>query len=259
MAVDHEREDQYPVAVKMENPKNAQKEFDFNASHPRSFIPNLPARIDEYEAGVARVFHLKTGMDYYHAIDHIIDFVTNTGRTKIVDLLTDTAAFALRIADRKAFKGHIHSFDSNITLLERAKQRAVQLNLQRTVEFKQSFHESKLPLPDGFANAVVSVFDLQRRPLNQYFTEILRILEPTGLFIIAILTETKTTAPIRFWQWACLKFIYKNPAEAETIYPNREDLIKSLFCAGFRQVILQEMNASTTMRPGVFSLIAATK
>jgi len=259
MMVDPGREDRYPVCVKMENPENVQKEFDLASSRPRSFISNIPTRIDEYEESIARLFHLKTGLDYNHAIDHIIDFVTNTGRTKIVDLLTDTAAFALRIADRKAFKGHIHSFDSNITLLERAKQRAVQLNLQKTVEFKQCFHESKLPLPDSFADAAVSVFDLQRRPLNQYFTEILRILQPAGLFIVAVLTEAKTAAPIRFWQWVCLKYIYKNSAEAETVYPDRENLIQSLFGAGFRQVIIQEMNTSTTMRPGVFSLIAATK
>jgi len=56
-----------------------------------------------------------------------------------------------------------------------------------------------------------------------------------------------------------LKYIHKNPDEADTVYPDREELITALFGAGFRQVIIQEMNTPTTMRPGVFSLIAATK
>jgi len=257
--VDLEREDKYPFAVKTENSEKTQKEFDFTPPRPRSFISNLPARIDEYEEGVARFFQFKTGLDYYHAMDHIIDFVISTGRTKIVDLLTDTAAFALRIAERKAFNGRVYSFDSNITLLERAKQRALQMNLQKTIEFKQCFHESKLPLSDCYANAAVSIFDLQRHPLDQYFTEIIRILEPEGLFIIAVQTEPKAAAPIRLWRWARLKYIQKNPTEADTVYPDREELITSLFSAGFRQVIIQEMNSPTKMRPGVFSLIAATK
>ena len=247
------------MTVKTENPEKAQKEFDFIPPRPRSFVSGLPARIDDYEESVARFFQLKTGMDYYNAMDHIIDFATGTGRTKIVDLLTDTAVFALRMADRKAFNGRIYSFDSDVTLLERAKQRAIQLNVQKTIEFKQCFHESKLPLSDGFADAAVSVFDLHRHALNQYFAEIMRILEPDGLFIVAVLTEPKTAAPLRLWRWARLKYIHKNPTEADTVYPDREKLIKSLFGAGFRQVIIQEMNSPTTMQPGVFSLIAATK
>jgi len=257
--VDPEREDQYPVAVKTKNTEKAQKEFDFSSPRPRPFVSGLPARIDEYEEGVARFFQWKTGLDYYHAMDHIIDFVISTERTKIVDLITDTAAFSLRLAERKAFNGRIYSFDNNVTLLERAKQRAAQQNLQKNLEFKQFLSEIRLPLPNCFAQAAVSVFDLHRHPINQYLTEIVRILEPEGLFIIAVQTEPKAAVPLRLWRWASLKYIHKNPTEADIVYPDREELIESLFGAGFRQVIIQEMNSPTTMRPGVFSLIAATK
>jgi ubiquinone/menaquinone biosynthesis C-methylase UbiE len=259
LTVEPEREDQYPVAVKKENAEKLQKEFDFTSPRPRPFVAGLPARIDDYEEGVARFFQWKTGLDYYHVTDHIIDFVISSERTKIVDLLTDTAAFALRIAERKAFSGRVYSFDSNVTLLERAKQRAAQLNLQKTIEFKQCVRETHFPLPDRFANAAVSFFDLHRHPINQYLAEIIRILERDGLFIIAVQTEPKAAVPLRLWRWASLKYIHKNPTEADTIYPDREDLINSLFGAGFRQVIIQEMNSPTRMRPGVFSLIAATK
>jgi len=257
--VDPKREDQYPVAVKTKNTEKLQKEFDFSSPRPRPFAAGLPARIDEYEEGVARFFQWKTGLDYYHVIDHVIDFVISTERMKIVDLLTDTAAFALRIAERKAFNGRVYSYDNNVTLLERAKQRSAQLNLQKTIEFKQFINEEKLPIPDCFCQAAVSFFDLHRHSINQYLAEIMRIIEPDGLFIIAVQTEPKAAVPLRLWRWASLKYIHKNPNEADTVYPDRDELIESLFSAGFRQVIVQEMNLPTTMRPGVFSLIAATK
>ena len=245
--------------MKTNNDEKLQKEFDFSSPRPRPFIAGLPARIDEYEEGVARFFQWKTGLDYYYAMDQIIDFVVGTGRTKVIDLLADTAVFALRLAGRKAFNGRIFSFDSNVTLLERAKQRAVQLNLQKNIEFKQALRETHLPLPNCFAETAVSIFDLHRHPLNQYLAEIVRLLEPEGLFIVAVMTEPKAAVPLRLWRWAYTKYIRKNPTEADTVYPDREGLIKSLFGAGFRQVIIQEMNSPTAMRPGVFSLIAATK
>jgi ubiquinone/menaquinone biosynthesis C-methylase UbiE len=192
-------------------------------------------------------------------LDHIVDFVVGAGRTKIVDLLADTAVFALRLAERRDFSGRVCSFESNVTLLERAKQRAVQLNLQKNLEFKQFFHETRLPLQDCSADAAVSVFDLHRHVIPQYLREVMRILEPKGLFIAAALTEPKAAIPFRLWRWASMKYIHKNPTEADTVYPDREELIKSLFGAGFRQVIVQEMTSPTATRPGVFSLTAATK
>ena len=259
LRVDHGREDQYLVNVKKENIEKAQKELDFSSPRPRPFIASLSTRIDEYEEGVARFFQWKTGLDYYQTIDRIIDFTISTGRVKIIDLITDTGVFALRIAGRKAFNGRVCSFDSNVTLLERAKQRAAQLNLQKTLDFRLFSKESQLTLPDSFADAAVSIFDLHRHPAHQYLTEIRRVLEPEGVLIIAELTEPKTAVPLRLWRWASLRYIHKNPTEADTVYPDREELIKSLFDAGFRQVIVQEMNSPTTMRPGVFSLIAARK
>ena len=250
---------QSSVTVKTNNTETPQKEFDFSSPRPRPFTASLPARLDDYEEGVARFFQWKTGLDYYHAMDQIIDFVISAGRTKIVDLITDTAVFTLRIAGRKAFNGRVYSFDSNVTLLERAKQRSAQLNLQKSIEFKQVLREIQLPLPNCFAEAAVSIFDLHRHPLNQYLSEVIRILEPGGLFVIAVQTEPKAAALFRLWHWARVKYIHKNPTEADTVYPDREELIKSLFGAGFRQVIIQEMNSPTAMRPGVFSLIAATK
>jgi ubiquinone/menaquinone biosynthesis C-methylase UbiE len=245
--------------VKTKNAEQLQKEFNFDSPRPRSFIASLPSRIDDYEEGVARFFQWKTGLDYYHAIDAIIDMVINSGRMKILDLLTDTAVFPLRLAERKAFNGHIYSVDCDVTLLERAKQRTAQLNLQKIIEFKQVLQETRLPMPDESVEAAVSFFDLQRHSIREYFAEIMRLLMPDGLFVIGVLTEPKADIAHRVWRWVNLKYIRKNPTEADTIYPDREDLIKSLFNAGFRQVIVQELSSPTTLRPGVFSMIAATK
>lgn len=247
--------------MKTENPaQNLQKKFNFSPPQPRPFLANLPARIDMYEEGVARFFRWKTGLDYYLTVDQIVDFVINTGRIRVVDLLTDTATFALRLAGRKAFRGRIYSFDNNITLLERAKQRAVQLNLHQSIEFKH-FQEPKLPVADAYGETAVSIFDLHRHPAEPYLAEILRILSPDGHLILAEFLEPKAagTALPRFFRKMHLRYVQKNPVEARAVYYDREEIIGLLFKAGFRQVIVQELGAPASRMAGVFSLIAATK
>jgi len=247
--------------VKTETPaRNPQKKFDFSPPHPRPFLANLPAKIDTYEEGVARFFRRETGLDYYLTMDQIVDFVINTGRTKVLDLLADTATFALRLAGRKAFLGRIYSFDSNITLLERAKQRAIHLNLQQCVEFRH-FQEPSLPLPDCYGELAVSIFDLHRHPAEQYLAEAVRILSPDGHLILADILEPKSARNnlLRIWRQLHLRYIQKNPAEIHARYFDREEIIQLLFNAGFRQVIIQGLNAATSSNSRVFSLIAATK
>jgi ubiquinone/menaquinone biosynthesis C-methylase UbiE len=237
-----------------------QKKFDFTSSQPRPFLANLPAKIDTYEEGVARFFRWRTGLDYYSTIDQIVDFVVDTGRLKVIDLLADTATFALRLAGRKAFLGRIYSFDTNITLLERAKQRAAHLHLNQSVDFK-NFREPRLPLPDGYGDLAVSIFDLHRHPADEYLSEALRILVPNGYLVLADMLEPKSTrnACSRFLRKMNLKYIQKNPAEAHAVYYDREEAIELFFQAGFRQVIVQGLSVPESPHAGVFSLIAATK
>jgi ubiquinone/menaquinone biosynthesis C-methylase UbiE len=247
--------------VKTETPaQNYQKKFNFSPPQPRPFLANLPARIDTYEEGVARFFQWRTGLDYYLTIDQIVDFVVDTGRVRVIDLLADTATFALRLAGRKAFPGRIYSFDNNVTLLERAKQRAAHLNLQQMIDFRH-FQEPRFPIPDGHGDLAVSIFDLHRHPVEQYLTEVLRVLVPDGYLIIAEMIEPKSSVfswP-RIWRRLHLQFIQKNPIEARAIYYDREEVIELLFKVGFRQVIIQGLNAPARSHSGVFSLIAATK
>ena len=240
--------------------QSLQKKFDFSPPQPRPFLANLSAGIDTYEDGVARFFRWRTGLDYYRTIDQVVDFVVYTQRMKVVDLLTDTATFALRLAGRKAFLGRIYSFDTNITLLERAKQRALHLSLNRIIEFKQ-FSEPRLPVPDGFGELVVSLFDFHRHPAEQYLAETLRILAPDGHLILAEMLEPKLVKNRLAWAWKKihLKYIQKNPSEAYAVYYDREEMIELLFRAGFRQVIVQGLHAPVSPHSGVFSLIAATK
>jgi ubiquinone/menaquinone biosynthesis C-methylase UbiE len=247
--------------VKTENPgQSAQKKFNFSPPQPRPFLAGLPSKIDTYEEGVARFFRWKTGLDYYVTIDQIVDFVVSTGRTKVIDLLADTATFALRLAGLKAFPGRIYSFDNNVTLLERAKQRAAHLNLQPSIEFRH-FQEPRFPVPDGYGELAVSIFDLHRHSAEQYLTEVLRILVPDGHLILAEWLEPKS---VRFsipwiWKRMHLQYIQKNPAEARAVYYDREEIIQLLFEVGFRQVIIQGLNVPASANSGVFSLIAATK
>jgi ubiquinone/menaquinone biosynthesis C-methylase UbiE len=237
-----------------------QKKFDFSPPRPRPFLSNLPARIDEYEEGVARFFRWRTGLDYYATIDQVVDFVINLRRTKVVDLLADTGAFALRLADRKAFSGKICSFDTNVTLLERAKQRAAHMNLLPTVEFRQ-FQGARIPLSDGNAEVAVSIFDFHRHPAEQFLAEAARILAPEGHLIVAEMLEPGSARNSLAWTWKKihLRYVQKNPSEAEGVYFDREAIIRLFFAAGFRQIIIQGLKTQTSPHAGVFSLITATK
>lgn len=239
---------------------NVQKKFDFSTPQPRPFLGNLPAKIEMYEDGIADFFRWRTGLDYYMTIDRIVDFVVDTGRRKVLDLLADTAVFSLNLAGRKAFHGHIHSFDNNITLLERAKQRAVQLNLDSTVDFRE-FREPKFPVSDGSGDIAVSIFDFHRHPAEQYLAEAMRVLVPNGYLVLADIVEPKSskTAWTSIWKKLYLKYIKKNEVEAAAVYYDRDETIALLFQAGFRQVIIQELNVPANAHSGVFSLITATK
>lgn len=239
---------------------NQQKKFEFSPPHRRPFIANLPATIDTYEEGVARFFRWRTGLDYYLAMDQVADFAVNTGRMRVIDLLTDTATFALRLAARKAFAGRVFSFDTNITLLERAKQRASHLNLQQFIEFRH-MREPQLPVADGFGDLAVSFFDIHRHHAEQYLGEILRILVPDGHLILAEWLVPKAAQRSVRWMMRKmhLRYAQKNPAEAQAVYYDQEELIQLLFKTGFRQVIVQGLNTPDSRYCGVFSLIAATK
>ncbi len=238
----------------------AQKTFDFTPPRPRPFLSNLPARIDTYEEGVARYFHWRTSLDYYATVDQIVDFVINTKRNKVVDFLTDTGTFALRLAGRKAFLGTIHSFDSNITLLERARQRSAHLGLAPVVTFRQC-EEARWPLPDGSAEIGVSIFDFHRHEAGQFLSEAQRILAPDGYLILAEMLEPKSLR--NRWTWSLkrlhLAYVQKNAVEAQGIYYDCEEIIELVFSAGFRQIIIQGLSMPKGPHKGVFSLIAATK
>jgi ubiquinone/menaquinone biosynthesis C-methylase UbiE len=237
-----------------------QKKFDFSPPRPRPFLSNLPARIDTYEEGVARFFEWRTGMNYYATIDQIVDFVINTRRSRVLDFFADTGAFSLRLAGRKNFNGKIYSFDSNITLLERARQRARHMNLQQVTDFRQ-YEGGRWPVPDGFSDIAISIFDFHRHSAEQFLAEAVRILAPEGHLLIAEMIVAKSTLGSWAWNWKRLriKYVQKNPEEALGVYYDREELIKLLFDAGFRQVVIQGLKQQSSIAGEVFSLVAATK
>lgn len=241
-------------------PTDMQRSFDFSPPRPRPFVAKLPAGIDTYEEGVARFFQWRTGINYYAAIDQIVEFLISARRTRIVDLCCDTGAFAIKLAGRKNFSGKIHSFDSNTTLLERARKRARHLSLDEAVEFRQ-LDGDRWPVSDGFADAAISIFDFHRHSAQHFLAEAFRVLEPAGHLLLAEVIVPKTTLGIWSWNWKKfhIKYVQKNPDEAQGTYFDREELIRMLFSTGFRQVVIQGLKKENSSRESVFSLVAATK
>ncbi len=213
-----------------------------------------------YEEGVARFFEWRTGLNYYATVDQIVDFVINTRRARVFDFCTDTGVFALGLAGRKNFDGKIYSFDSNITLLERARQRARHLSLAQIVDFRH-YDGGSWPVPDGFAEAAISIFDFHRHSAEQFLAEAMRILAPEGHLVLADMIVPKST--LNSWAWNLrklhIKYVQKNPAEALGVFYDREELISLLFNTGFRQVVIQDLKNKGSRRGSVFSLVAATK
>ncbi len=140
------------------------------------------------------------------------------------------------------------------------EQRARHLKLQHVVEFRQS-EEVRLPVEDGFAEVAVSIFHFHRHPARQFLAEAVRILAPEGHLVLAEMLEPKSVPNRLRWAWRRfqLKYVQKNPDEAEGIYYDREELIELLFGAGFRQVIVQGLKKASSPHEGIFSLVAATK
>ncbi len=209
---------------------------------------------------MARLFQWRTGLDYYATIDQVVDFIVNSRRTKIVDFLSDTGTLALRLAGRKAFFGKIRSFDSNVTLLERARQRARHLNLGQVVEFEQ-FDGLGWPLADGFAEIAVSVFDFHRQQARHFLNEAFRILASEGYLLLAEMIEPRTfkNRVAQGWLRWHLRLIQQNPAEARSVFYDKEEIIRMIFEAGFRQIVIQGLKSPSVLHEGVFCLVAATK
>ncbi len=225
----------------------------------RPFVASLPAEVETYEEKVAAFFSRRTGMDYHAAVGRIVDFIVRTRRTRVVDLLCDTAAFALSLAGHAGFSGRIYSFEHNVTLLERARQRARFMNLER-VEFRD-FQEPCWPLPDGFADAAVSIFDLHRRDPNRFLPEVARLLAPQGIFVLAepLAPEGTRSRRPRLWERVKIRCLEGVRAEACGVYYGREETIRLLRGAGFRQVVVQELKGARSPGAPVLSLVAATR
>jgi ubiquinone/menaquinone biosynthesis C-methylase UbiE len=134
------------------------------------------------------------------------------------------------------------------------------LNIEQAVDFRHS-EPTRLPIPDGFAEVAVSIFDFHRHSAEQFLAEAARTLAPEGHLVLAEVLEPKST--LNRWIWNCkklhLKYVQKNPAEALGSYYDREEIIGLLFAAGFRQVIIQGLASPRSLHSGVFSLVAATK
>jgi ubiquinone/menaquinone biosynthesis C-methylase UbiE len=247
--------------VKTDTPPQAlQKKFDFTPPKRRPFLADLSVAIDTYEEGVAHFFQSRTGLDYYAAVDRVVDFVVNLNRSKVADLLTDTGVFTLKLAARKGFTGKIYALDSNLTLLERTRQRAAHSHVQHNIDFRHS-PGGCFAIPDSSVEIAVSFFDFHRHRPEQFLAEAVRILVPEGHLVMAEMIESGSlrNRVSLFMKNLQLKYLQKNPTEAEAVYYDQDDLIGLLFAAGFRQVVVQELQSKRSGNAGVFSLIAATK
>ena len=107
----------------------------------------------------------------------------------------------------------------------------------------------------------MSFFDFHRQPASRFLQEAFRILAPDGHLLLGEQIEPRTywNRVSGVWGRMHLQFVQRNPEEARGVFYDREEMIRMIFAAGFRQIVIQGLRIPSSQHQGVFSLVAATK
>lgn len=151
--------------------RNPEKGFHFHTGRPLAkmlgyadaWIDALPAGAVKSFAGTGNPFSLgeiKTG-------EHVVDVGSGAGFDTLI---------AGRLVDPT---GHVVGVDMTPEMLKKARDAAAEAGLSH-VEFREGYAES-LPLPDGWANVVISNGVVNLCPdKSGVFREMYRVLKPGG-------------------------------------------------------------------------------
>ena len=120
----------------------------------------------------------------------VLKLVADTNPETILDIATGTGDLAILMASTSAEK--IIGLDISAGMLEVGKQKIAQKNLQNKIEMVLGDSE-EMPYPDNFFDAITVSFGIRNfENLNKGLSEILRVLKPTGIFVIL-----ETSVPVK--------------------------------------------------------------
>ena len=120
----------------------------------------------------------------------VLKLVADTNPETILDIATGTGDLAILMASTSAEK--IIGLDISAGMLEVGKQKIAQKNLQNKIEMVLGDSE-EMPYPDNFFDAITVSFGIRNfENLDKGLSEILRVLKPTGIFVIL-----ETSVPVK--------------------------------------------------------------
>ena len=131
----------------------------------------------------------------------VVDIIIATNPKRILDVATGTADLAIAIAKKKQAqnttenkeKNQVIGLDISTGMLEMGKQKVTQEHLEQTVTLEVGDAEN-IPYPDNYFDAITVSFGVRNfENLDKGLSEIYRVLQPNGIFVIL-----ETAVPSKF-------------------------------------------------------------
>jgi demethylmenaquinone methyltransferase/2-methoxy-6-polyprenyl-1,4-benzoquinol methylase len=194
----------------------------------------------------------------------VVQMVAATHPKTILDIATGTGDLAIQLAKTKAKK--IIGADISEGMMEVGRKKISKLKLDHLIELIYGDSED-LPFEDNYFDAITVAFGIRNfEDLNKGLSEILRVLKPTGIFVIletSVPTKspykqgyqiyTKRILPLIGRLFSKDKVAYSYLSESASVFPYGETLNNILKEIGFINAIALPQTF------GVASIYMATK
>jgi demethylmenaquinone methyltransferase/2-methoxy-6-polyprenyl-1,4-benzoquinol methylase len=212
--------------------------------------------------GLNRVISLGTDVKWRKKV---VKLVSEINPDSILDIATGTGDLAIKFAETTN-ASKIVGLDLSEGMLSVAKKKALESQELKKIDFIQGDSED-LPFQDNCFDVISVSFGIRNfENLEKGLSEILRVLKPSGLFII-LETSVPTKAPFKqgyhfYSQWILPligklfskdKVAYRYLSESASVFPYGEELNNILSNIGFIEV----GNKPQTF--GVATIYTATK
>ncbi len=127
--------------------------------------------------------HIATSYDSVRGLEILPSVIKSVGSaapsgSTIVDIATGTGLFSVPLA-KEGYQ--VIGIDANPSMLEEARRKAEALGVAYTAKLGTA---ENIPVPDNFADVVLSTNAIHHFIINAHFKEVQRVLKPGGVYII---------------------------------------------------------------------------